>query len=55
MKFEKAIVNRISLEEEDIIMTSGCTTMVNQKADDCTNETYISYQDCENLMTGGTL
>ncbi len=55
MKFEKAIVNRISMEEEDVIVTSGCSTTVNQLADTCTTETYVGYQHCEQLMTGGTL
>ncbi len=46
MKFEKAIVNRISMEEEDVIVTSGCSDAAAKIADRCVSETYEGYSDC---------
>ena len=50
MKFEKAVVNRIEIDEEDIITTSGgCSDHTQQKMDkkidkinNCPNETQKS-------------
>ncbi len=45
MKFEKATVTRIEIEEEDIIVTSGCGTALS------------SLKECDGheLGAGGTL
>ncbi len=47
MKFEKAVVTRIEIEEEDIITSSdGCTTHNHKASDACTSDNSKAYTDC---------
>ena len=56
MTFEKAEVTRIEMDEEDIIVTSGCTNQVSRNHDkfsDCDNGGHKGYQGCDHGMTKG--
>ena len=49
MKYVKPVVIRIELSEEDIIVTSGCTTASFQSGDSCISEQHQhKYYDCTN-------
>ncbi len=46
MEYVKAEVTRIETQEDDVITASGCTNAASGVADNCTSDTYISYQNC---------
>ena len=54
MKYAKPVVIRIELSEEDIIVTSGCTTIAYQRGDDCPSDVHRNkWIDCTNKAHRG--
>lgn len=49
MSYEKAEVNKIDMNEEDVILTSGCTTGAFMAGDQCeTQNHHDKFYNCTN-------